>query len=100
MYDPRMTSPGSIMPSYKWMFTDNLSTKYTKRKIKAMITLGVPYTDYEYKNSVENLNIQAEGIAKKLNEELQNPIIQIDKDKEIIALIAYLQRLGTDIKTK
>ena len=100
MYDPTMTSPGSIMPAYKWMFTDNLSTKYTKSKIKAMITLGVPYTDLEYKNAVEDLNIQAEKIATELNEQLQNPIVKIDKNKEIIALIAYLQRLGTDIKTK
>ena len=88
------------MPAYKWMFTDNLSTKYTKSKIKAMITLGVPYTDLEYKNAVEDLNIQAEKIAIELNEQLQNPIVKIDKNKEIIALIAYLQRLGTDIKTK
>ncbi|MBT7896978.1 MAG: cytochrome-c oxidase, cbb3-type subunit I [Flavobacteriales bacterium] len=99
MYDPTMTSPGTIMPAYKWMFTDNLRTKYTKSKVKAMITLGVPYTDLEYKNALEDLKVQAIKIANELNEQLENPIVEINKDKEIIALIAYLQRLGTDIKT-
>ncbi len=99
MYDPKMTSPGTIMPAYKWMFTDNLRTKYTKSKVKAMITLGVPYTDLEYKNALEDLKVQAIKIANELNEQLENPIVEINKDKEIIALIAYLQRLGTDIKT-
>jgi cytochrome c oxidase cbb3-type subunit I/II len=95
MLDPESMSPGSIMPPYPWLFEDALSTKYTKRKIKAMITLGVPYSDEEYKNAVYNLNKQAEEITRTLN---QDPNIKIKSDREIIALIAYLQRLGTDIK--
>jgi len=95
MLDPESMSPGSIMPPYPWLFENPLSTKYTKGKIKAMIKLGVPYSDDEYKNAVSDLNKQAEEITKKLN---QDPNIQIKSNLEIIALIAYLQRLGTDIK--
>jgi len=95
MLDPESMSPGSIMPPYPWMFEDALSTKYTKSKIKAMIKLGVPYTDEEYKNAVADLNSQAIDIAADLN---TDPNISIKSDKEIVALIAYLQRLGTDIK--
>jgi len=95
MLDPESMSPGSIMPPYPWMFEDALSTKYTKAKIKAMITLGVPYSDEEYKNAVVDLNRQAEEIAADLN---TDPNIKLKSDREIVALIAYLQRLGTDIK--
>lgn len=95
MLDPEMMSPGSLMPPYPWMFEDALSTKHTKGKIRAMQKLGVPYTDQEYKNAIEDLKAQSEEIATELN---KDPNINISSDKEIIALIAYLQRLGTDIK--
>lgn len=95
MLDPEMMSPGSLMPPYPWMFENALSTKHTKGKIKAMQTLGVPYTDEQYKNAVEDLKAQSEEIANELN---KDPNINVSSDKEIIALIAYLQRLGTDIK--
>jgi cytochrome c oxidase cbb3-type subunit I/II len=95
MLDPESMSPGSIMPPYPWMFEDVLSTAHTKAKIKAMQKLGVPYTDQEYKMAVEDLKSQAEEITTELN---KDPNIQVKSDKEIIALIAYLQRLGTDIK--
>lgn len=95
MLDPESMSPGSIMPPYPWMFEDVLSTAHTKAKIKAMQKLGVPYTDQEYKMAVEDLKSQAEEIATELN---KDPNIKVKSDKEIIALIAYLQRLGTDIK--
>ncbi|MEY2792577.1 MAG: hypothetical protein RJA76_569 [Bacteroidota bacterium] len=94
MMDPSSMSPGSIMPSYPWLFEQNLNTSKTQDKISAMKTLGVPYDAYQIKNAVKELNTQAREIQAKLAEEK----IKISPDKEIIAVIAYLQRLGTDIK--
>ena len=95
MYDPRTMSPGSLMPRYPWLLRNSLNTSHTKAKLKVMQKLGVPYTDYYVDNSLDYLNEQAEGIAAELN---LDPNIDVTADKEIIALIAYLQRLGTDIK--
>lgn len=95
MYDPRTMSPGSLMPRYPWLLKNPLNTAHTKAKLKVMQKLGVPYTDYYVDNSLDYLNKQAEGIAAELN---LDPNIDVTADKQIIALIAYLQRLGTDIK--
>jgi cytochrome c oxidase cbb3-type subunit I/II len=94
MLDPTSMSPGSNMPSYPWLFSQVLDTTTTVAKIKAMQTLGVPYR--EGYSSVANfkLNEQAQAIAADLR---QNNV-KIKSDKEIISLIAYLQRLGIDIK--
>lgn len=95
MLNPRSMSPGSLMPPYPWLIENSLSTKNTKGKIKVMQKLGVPYSD-EYKaNAVEYLTMQAQEIAEELS---KDPNIEVTADKEIIALIAYLQRVGTDIK--
>lgn len=96
MLDPTITSPGSIMPPYASMLEKTLDVSDTEKKIAAMRTLGVPYP-LGYESSVQkDLNEQAEAIAKNLAADN----IKVSKDKEIIALIAYLQRLGTDIKVK
>ncbi len=93
MLEPTSMSPGSLMPPYPWLFEQDLNTKYTQKKISAMATMGVPYEMTEERDILNNLNMQAEGISRDLAAEG----IQVSKDKEIIALIAYLQRLGTDI---
>lgn len=94
MENPRTMSPGSIMPSYPWLLTQDLDTTTTAAKIQAMQTLGVPYPKgYEFKAN-EILVQQAEQIAL----DLQKNKVPAEPNKEIIALIAYLQRLGTDIK--
>ena len=95
MLDPESMSPGSLMPPYPWLFERTLSTANTKAKINAMQKIGVPYTDYYKDNFQEYLDAQANEIAAELN---KDPNIDISADREIIALIAYLQRLGTDIK--
>ncbi len=92
--NPRSMSPGSIMPSYPWLLEQDLNTDLTPKKISAMRTLGVPYEEGYEDFAVEDLNKQAEQIADDL---LDNGIF-IEPNKEVIALIAYLQRLGTDIK--
>ena len=94
MMDPSSMSPNSIMPSYPWLMENKLDASTTKAKIKAMKTLGVPYPE-GYENMAENdLNKQAEQITTNLKKDG----IQTLQDKEIVALIAYLQRVGKDIK--
>jgi len=96
MRDPQSMSPGSIMPAYDWLYEQSLSTTQTQNKLTAMKKLGVPYTDAEIVNAVADLNTQSKTIQARLAGEK----IKVSADKEIIALIAYLQRLGTDISKK
>ncbi len=94
MEDPSSMSPGSIMPTYAWLLENSLDTTSTIPKINAMRKIGVPYEKgYEYQAN-RDLAIQASKIVGTLKESG----IKTSGDKEIIALIAYLQRLGTDIK--
>jgi cytochrome c oxidase cbb3-type subunit I/II len=94
MIDPRTMSPGSIMPPYPWLAEDNLDLTTTEKKLKAMQTLGVPYTNDEIANGNKELSKQAVSIAANLKKEG----IALESNKELIAVIAYLQRMGTDIK--
>jgi len=95
LVDPTSMSPGSIMPSYPWLVEQKLDVSTTASKIRAMQTLGVPYPAGYDKAATEDLKIQ----AAKISAELKQNNIKVNSDKEIVALIAYLQRLGTDIKT-
>ncbi|MGB9695962.1 MAG: cytochrome-c oxidase, cbb3-type subunit I [Ignavibacteria bacterium] len=94
MEDPRLTSPGSIMPSYPWLHQNILDMSITETKIGALRKLGVPYPEGYEKIANDDLIKQATEIAM----DLQKQGIDTSPDREIIALIAYLQRLGTDIK--
>ena len=94
MENPRSTSQGSIMPNYDFLLTTKLSTLDTKAKIKAMQTLGVPYSREDIENAVKDLKKQ----AKQIGDGLAAQGVLDSEDKEIVALIAYMQRLGTDIK--
>ncbi len=96
MLDPTITSPGSIMPAYPWLITQTLDISTTTAKLNAMRILGVPYTDADIDSADENLLKQAEEIVG----DLADQGINVRADSEIIALIAYLQRLGTDIKVQ
>lgn len=94
MDDPTSMSPGSIMPSYPWLLDKRLDTSSTPAKIRAMQKLGVPYPEGYDQNANKDLTDQAEAIAARLKKDK----IETPSNKEIIALIAYLQRMGTDIK--
>ncbi len=94
MMDPRTMSPGSIMPKYQWLADQDIDVSTTIKKLKAMKTLGVPYTQYEIDNANNSLAEQAKIISDNLKKEG----IALDSQKEMIAIIAYLQRMGTDIK--
>lgn len=94
MLDPTTMSPNSIMPPYPWLIEDQLDVSMTVDKISAMRTLGVPYPDGYEDQALADLQAQANEITTDLAE----TGIETSSDKEIIALIAYLQRLGTDIE--
>jgi cytochrome c oxidase cbb3-type subunit I/II len=89
-------SPGSIMPTYEWLFTSDLDTEYTTKKLEAMVSLGVPYSEEYVANAEMHLMAQAEEIAADLESQLDD--VEVSPKEEIVALIAYLQRLGIDIK--
>jgi cytochrome c oxidase cbb3-type subunit I/II len=89
-------SPGSLMPPYPWMATNELNTETLPAKIRALQKLGVPYP-----NGYDALAIQEyQKQASKVVENLKEAGVEVAPNTEIVALIAYLQRLGTDIRTK
>ena len=96
MMEPSLMSPGSIMPRYGWLLDDNLDTASTPAKIRAMQTLGVPYAKGYDQQANKDLMTQANSIRISLKMDK----IETPANKEIIALIAYLQRLGKDIKAE
>jgi cytochrome c oxidase cbb3-type subunit I/II len=96
MMDPRIMSPGSIMPQYGWLLDTPIDTASVPAKIRAMQTLGVPYTAGYDMQANTDLMKQANQIKQNLKKDK----ISTEADAEIVALIAYLQRLGTDIKAK
>jgi len=94
--DPRSTSPGSIMPRYPWLLTQELDTTSLPARIGALRKVGVPYPPgYENHQAAKDLEAQAGQVV--LN--LKVGMINAATNREIIAVIAYLQRLGTDIKS-
>lgn len=114
-YDPQSTSSGSIMPSYKWLINNELDKSMTVKKMEAMVTLGVPYSEEEIGRAMEWMDEQGAQIQENLYGDpdfaktyeadkkyaAENGEVFIDmKNREIVAVIAYLQRLGTDIKVK
>jgi cytochrome c oxidase cbb3-type subunit I/II len=84
------------MPSYPWLLDDQIDVSSTVAKIKAMKRLGVPYPAGFESIVAADMEKQAKGIA----ESLKRDGIQTLADREIVALIAYLQRMGTDIKNQ
>jgi cytochrome c oxidase cbb3-type subunit I/II len=96
LYDPRSTSPKSIMPRYIWLLDNKIDMGSTAAKIRAMRKLGVPYAEGYDKMANDDLMKQAQGIADNLKKEK----IETAPDAEIVAVIAYLQRLGRDIQAE
>jgi cytochrome c oxidase cbb3-type subunit I/II len=112
MYDPQSTSSGSIMPAYQWLVRNELDKSLTQKKMEVMVTLGVPYTEEEIANAQQHMLDQGTEIEKNLYSDPDfAKTYEADKaaagkdfiemrNREIVAMIAYLQRLGTDIKVK
>jgi cytochrome c oxidase cbb3-type subunit I/II len=116
MWDPQSISAGSIMPGYKWLFDNEaMDISDIEAKMKVMQTLGVPYIDAEVANARKAMAKQAQGIednlkadpdfvksyenSKKVAAAKGEEFVPMSQ-REIVAMIAYLQRLGTDIKVK
>jgi cytochrome c oxidase cbb3-type subunit I/II len=91
--EPSSMSEGSVMPAYPSFLENDLDISNTAAKVNAMRKLGVPYEQGYEKQAVEDLVIQ----SKKVAANLLSDSIRISPKKEIIAVIAYLQRLGVDI---
>ncbi|WP_411894555.1 cytochrome-c oxidase, cbb3-type subunit I [Winogradskyella sp. A2] len=112
MYDPQSTSSGSIMPAYQWLIRNELDKSMTEKKMEVMVSLGVPYTEEEIASAQQAMLEQGTEIEKNLYADPDFvKAYEADKasagegfvemrNREIVALIAYLQRLGTDIKVK
>jgi len=97
-YDPRSVSPASIMPSYPWLLDQEIDTATTAARIRAMITLGVPYEkDFPQKANAD-LMAQANEMTEGMRNELEEEGFEVEPNRKIIALIAYMQRLGVDIE--
>jgi cytochrome c oxidase cbb3-type subunit I/II len=93
MKQPTATSPRSIMPGYPWMYDSALDRTHIEGKIITLRRLGVPYPDGYERQAEADLGRQAATIAG----DLTRGGLPVESDREIVALIAYLQRLGTDV---
>ena len=94
MDDPRSTTPQSIMPKYPWLLAEDLDFSTVQPRVDAMALLGVPYGE-AVMHAEPMARRQARTIAAEIH--AQGGPSGLD-GKKIVALVAYLQRLGTDIK--
>ena len=88
------------MPEYPWLFQDSIDYSVLARKMQVMQMLGVPYTQKEVDEGVENARSQAKMMIEDLKSQVDSrdyPKYQKFEDKKVIALTAYLRRLGTDL---
>ncbi len=115
LLNPESTSDGSIMPAYQWLIRNEHDRSKTQDKMKVMVNLGVPYTDEDIANAPEHMAAQAAQIERNLYSDPEfvqtyeaqkadaaargQEFVEM-RDREVVAMIAYLQRLGTDIKVK
>lgn len=94
MRDPREITPASIMPSYSWLHTSKVDPADIQASMRALATVGLPYTDADIQGAPDAMKKQGEEIVERL----KGANINAAPDDEIIALIAYLQNLGVDGK--
>jgi cytochrome c oxidase cbb3-type subunit I/II len=94
MRDPRSTSPGSVMPLYAWLHTSTVDPEDIQASIRALKRAGVPYTDADVDGVAASMAAQGQGIVTSL----AGANLETTTDTEIVAIIAYLQRLGVEGK--
>jgi cytochrome c oxidase cbb3-type subunit I/II len=92
---PRSVSPGTVMPTYTHFLTDTVPFAKLQRRVDVMAMLGVPYDANALAHAGDLARTQGEQIAAAL---LAEGGPKVPADREVIAIIAYLQRLGIDIK--
>jgi cytochrome c oxidase cbb3-type subunit I/II len=96
MLDPRQISPGSTMPEYPWLFKDKTDVLSLPHKIAVQRKLGVPYPAMTEADIAKACETQAGEIAA----DLTKAGAQIPPNREIVAMIAYLQKLGKSAKVE
>jgi cytochrome c oxidase cbb3-type subunit I/II len=96
--NPRAVAPGSIMPSYPWLLSDDTDLTSLPDKMRALAGMPIftPYSNEAIAHALRDAEIQAKAIADELRKEQRVDIEGVER-KEAIALIAYLRRLGTDL---
>jgi cytochrome c oxidase cbb3-type subunit I/II len=94
MRDPRSTSPGSVMPAYPWLLERSVDPEDVRASVHALQKAGVPYSDAEVDGVAASLEAQGQQVVASL----AGANLQTTADTEIVALIAYLQRLGREGK--
>ncbi|HET8529768.1 MAG TPA: cytochrome-c oxidase, cbb3-type subunit II, partial [Methylomirabilota bacterium] len=95
MEDPRSTTPQSIMPAYPWLARTPIKWSAVERGVAAQATLGVPYTREQVTGASTLARAQAKQIAAAIAQQGGPAGLE---ETELVALVSYLQRLGTDIK--
>jgi cytochrome c oxidase cbb3-type subunit I/II len=90
LLDPRATSPGSNMPAFPWLAERPLNPRETPKKLALQQRLGVPYSNAD----VDGAEAALEGQAKAIAADLRAQGVEVEWNREIVALIAYLQKLG------
>ena len=90
MLDPRSVSPGSNMPNYPWLFEKDTDVAALPSKLSVQRILGVPYPEQTPEEIQAQVNAQAAEIAARLRKDN----ILVEPTREIVAIIAYLQKLG------
>jgi cytochrome c oxidase cbb3-type subunit I/II len=103
--NPQQISPGTVMPGYTWLFKDKVEYSTLAGRVHVMQQLGVPYSDAEVAGAVPAAQAQAKQIVDELRlqaeaggEDLSSLELQKLENRKVIALVAYLQRLGVDLK--
>jgi len=100
---PQDITPGSVMPRYAFLFDRPIDMQSLPTRVKIMRTLGVPYTDADQQNAIANAQAQAQKIVDNIaSQNGGKPFVVHDgqalaSDRQAVALIAYLQRMGTDL---
>lgn len=113
---PGQITPGSVMPQFTYLLADKLDFDSIPVRVRAMMALGVPYTTEEHEHAAELAHAQAAAILKSVESQNGGPFVVVasptldsnrktivdsanvlKEDSEVIALIAYLQRMGTDL---
>jgi cytochrome c oxidase cbb3-type subunit I/II len=92
LLDPRAVTPGSNMPGYAWLATDAIDPKLAPKKLALMQKLGVPYDNAAIDAALADQRAQADALVA----DLKAAGVEVAWDREVVALIAYLQRLGRD----
>jgi cytochrome c oxidase cbb3-type subunit I/II len=95
--NPREIEPRSNMPPYAFLLEAPLDLSLTQRKLEVLSDLGHPYEEAQIQSAAADARAQAERVAASLRKDGQ-ALADAEARSEAVALIAFLQRLGTDIR--